>query len=327
MSADAVLRVDGLAVSFTTEAGTLDVVNDVGFEVAPGATLGVVGESGCGKSVTALSIMGLLPKPAGRITAGRVWLDGKLISDLAPEQMSGVRGSGMSMIFQEPMTALNPVHRVGRQLIEALLLAGESKRGIEARAEKLLEEVGIPAARQRLSDYPHQLSGGMRQRVLIAIALACRPRLLIADEPTTALDVTIQAQILALIADLQRQHGMAVMFITHDLGVIAEIADQVVVMYGGRVVERAPVNDLFAASLHPYTKGLLKSIPRLQLQPKTRLPTIAGSVPSLDAMPSGCRFRNRCEFAESLCAATEPVLESSRHGHDVACLKWRSLSK
>ncbi len=325
MSADPVLEVSDLGVAFTTEAGTLNVVDGVGFDIAAGETLGVVGESGCGKSVTALAIMSLLPKPAGRMTSGRVLLDGAEISALTSAELSAVRGSRMSMIFQEPMTALNPVHRVGRQLIEALLLAGESKRGVESRAEHLLDEVGIPAPRQRLKDYPHQLSGGMRQRVMIAIALASRPRLLIADEPTTALDVTIQAQILELIAKLQRERGMAVMFITHDLGVIAEIADSVVVMYGGRVVERASVDDLFAHPAHPYTRGLLASIPRLELAPKTRLPTIAGVVPALAQMPSGCRFRNRCELAQSTCERAEPHLETCAQSHEVACFRWREI--
>jgi peptide/nickel transport system ATP-binding protein len=325
MTAGPVLRIEEVDVAFSGESGTFDVVNGVTFDVAAGATLGVVGESGCGKSVTALAIMGLLPRPAGRMTHGRVWLDGELISALSIEAMSAVRGRRMSMIFQEPMTALNPVHRIGKQLMEALVLAGESRRGLEARAVTLLEEVGIPAPRQRLAEYPHQLSGGMRQRILIAIALASRPRLLIADEPTTALDVTIQAQILELIARLQSEYGMAVVFITHDLGVIAEIADEVVVMYGGRVVERAPVDDLFAQPGHPYTRGLLGSIPRLELAPKTRLPTIAGIVPTLAQMPSGCRFRNRCDYAEALCANREPPLEVVGERHDVACLRWRDL--
>ncbi|NJN52158.1 MAG: ABC transporter ATP-binding protein [Gammaproteobacteria bacterium] len=328
MSGDAVLNVEDLGVAFATEAGVLNVVDGVSFSVAAGETLGIVGESGCGKSVTALAIMGLLPRPSGRVSAGRITLAGSVISNLSPAELSMVRGRRMSMIFQEPMTALNPVHRIGRQLIEALLLAGEPKRGVEGRAEQLLDEVGIPAPRQRLSDYPHQLSGGMRQRVLIAIALASRPQLLIADEPTTALDVTIQAQILELIANLQREHGMAVMFITHDLGVIAEIADEVVVMYGGRVVERASVDALFAHPRHPYTRGLLASIPRLELAPKTRLSTIPGVVPTLALMPSGCRFRNRCAHATQACAEVQPMLEAvvpASHDHAVACINWRGV--
>ncbi len=323
----AVLTVEDLSVAFATEGGLLEVVDRVGFEIEPGATLGVVGESGCGKSVTALSIMGLLPQPSGRVTGGRIWLDGTELSALRREQLAEVRGRQMSMVFQEPMTALNPVHRIGRQLAEALILAGESKRGVEARAMALLEEVGIPAPAQRLSEYPHQLSGGMRQRVLIAIALASRPRLLIADEPTTALDVTIQAQILELIEKLQRERGMAVLFITHDLGVIAEIADRVVVMYGGRVVERGAVLDVFARPRHPYTHGLLDSIPRLELTPRTRLSAIPGVVPALAQMPSGCRFRNRCEHAVTACGAEAPQLEAAATGHDVACLRWREAAK
>jgi peptide/nickel transport system ATP-binding protein len=322
---ECVLRVEDLGVAFDTDAGRIDVVEGVGFDLHAGETLGVVGESGCGKSVTALAIMGLLPKPAGQLTAGRIWLDAEELTGMTPLQRSRLRGRRMSMIFQEPMTALNPVQRIGRQLLEAVDIAGaEHHRGEPLRrAVELLGEVGIPAPEARLRDYPHQLSGGMRQRVLIAMALACQPRLLIADEPTTALDVTIQAQILELIAGLQREHGTAVVFITHDLGVIAEISDRVVVMYGGRVVERAPVTDLFARPHHPYTRGLLASMPRLDRPPRSRLPTIAGTVPALDEMPTGCRFRNRCPMAENACADGEPRLESASPGREVACFRWR----
>ena len=321
------LSVESLCTEFATEEGTVRVVDGVSFDVAAGATLGIVGESGCGKSVTALSIMGLLPKPAGRVTGGRILLDGEDLLRLPKDAMHQIRGRRISMIFQEPMTALNPVQRIGRQVIEILRLHGTvgDRRELRSRAIELLAEVGIPAPDRRLDDYPHQLSGGMRQRVLIAIALACRPDVLIADEPTTALDVTIQAQILELIERLQRQRGMSVIFITHDLGVIAEIADHVVVMYAGRVVEKAPVRELFAQPAHPYTRGLLASMPQLQSTPKSHLPTIAGMVPSLAALPAGCRFSNRCSRATPLCE-TEPAILESEPGRWVACHHWREAS-
>ena len=321
---EAVLSVDSLSTEFETEAGVVRVVDGVSFDLAAGETLGLVGESGCGKSVTALSIMGLLPKPAGRVVAGRILLKGQDLLRLSQDSMREIRGRRISMIFQEPMTALNPVQRVGRQLTEMLRLHGDvgDRRALRRRAVELLAEVGIPAPERRLDDYPHQLSGGMRQRVLIAIALACRPDVLIADEPTTALDVTIQAQILELIERLQRQRGMSVIFITHDLGVIAEIADRVVVMYAGRVVEKAPVGPLFAQPLHPYTRGLLASMPRLQQRPKSRLPTIAGMVPALSDLPAGCRFSNRCSRATPICVG-EPSLQEPDAGRGVACHHWR----
>ena len=321
---ETVLRVESLSAEFAMEEGIVRVVDGVSFDLAAGETLGLVGESGCGKSVTALSIMGLLPKPAGRVAGGRILLNGEDLLHLPKDAMQRIRGRRISMIFQEPMTALNPVQRVGRQLIEMLRLHGDvgTRRALRERAVELLAEVGIPAPDRRLDDYPHQLSGGMRQRVLIAIALACRPDVLIADEPTTALDVTIQAQILELIERLQQQRGMSVIFITHDLGVIAEIADQVVVMYAGRVVERASVTALFERPLHPYTRGLLASMPQLQQQPKSHLPTIAGMVPSLAALPDGCRFSNRCSRATPVCAS-EPALQEGERGRWVACHHWR----
>ncbi len=321
---DAALRVEGLATDFITESGRVRVVDGVSFVVAAGTTLGIVGESGCGKSVTALSIMGLLPKPAGVVVAGRVLLGKDDLLALPAASLRAIRGRRIAMIFQEPMTALNPVQRIGKQLIEVLQIHGEPGNHV-ARAVELLTEVGIPAPRSRLDDYPHQLSGGMRQRVLIAIALACRPDVLIADEPTTALDVTIQAQILELIEALQRQRGMAVIFITHDLGVIAEIADNVVVMYAGRVVEQGRVDALFARPLHPYTRGLLASIPRPELVPKSPLATIGGMVPALDELPRGCRFRNRCGAATSQCEA-DPLLADAQTDHRVACWHWRTLA-
>jgi len=321
-----VLEVEDLSVAFATDAGVVDVVGSVGFSVAAGETVGIVGESGCGKSVTALAIMGLLPRPAGVVTGGSIRFDGVELRTLEPDARARYRGRTMSMVFQEPMTALNPVQRIDRQLFEAIRLVAPKASGVDLtrRAIALLSEVGIPAPESRLANYPHELSGGMRQRVLIAMALACRPRLLIADEPTTALDVTIQAQILELIARLQREHGTAVILITHDLGVIAEIADDVVVMYAGRVVEHAKVGPLFANPRHPYTRGLLHSIPRLDREPRTRLPAIAGVVPALSEMPVGCRFRNRCEHAEARCEV-EPALEATGKGSLVACVRWREL--
>jgi peptide/nickel transport system ATP-binding protein len=324
---DVVLRVDSLATEFAGDEATVRVVDGISFELTAGTTLGIVGESGCGKSVTALSIMGLLPKPAGRVVHGRILLHDDDLLQLPMDEMQRVRGRRISMIFQEPMTALNPVQRVGVQLMEVMRLhenVGDTA-ALRRRAVELLAEVGIPAPELRLDDYPHQLSGGMRQRVLIAIALACRPEVLIADEPTTALDVTIQAQVLELIEHLRRQRGMSVIFITHDLGVIAEVADQVAVMYAGRIVEKAPVGELFVLPLHPYTRGLLASMPQLQQEPKSRLPTIAGMVPALTALPPGCRFSNRCAHATAVCA-TEPVLEQSSPSHWVACHHWKELA-
>jgi peptide/nickel transport system ATP-binding protein len=321
-----VLRVEELCTEFATDAGVVRVVDGVSFELAAGETLGIVGESGCGKSVTALSIMGLLPKPAGRVVSGRVMFDGTDLVRVSNAALARIRGRRIAMIFQEPMTALNPVQRIGQQVVETLRLHGDvgDRRALRARAVELLAEVGIPAPDRRLDDYPHQLSGGMRQRVLIAIALACRPDVLIADEPTTALDVTIQAQILELIERLQRQRGMSVIFITHDLGVIAEIADHVVVMYAGRVAEHAAVTGLFEQPLHPYTRGLLASMPQLQHSSKSRLPTIPGLVPALNDLPAGCRFSNRCAHATSICA-TEPALTLAHADHHVACHHWRTI--
>ncbi len=324
---DVLLDVKNLVTTFDTEAGVLRAVDGVSFSVKPEQTLGIVGESGCGKSVTSLSVMRLLPKPSGNIAGGAIWFNGQDLSTISPEAMRQVRGKQISMIFQEPMTALNPVHRVGQQLGEIFKLhfPQMDPKKIRDASLEMLEKVGIPDPQQRLLEYPHQLSGGLRQRVMIAIALACRPQLLIADEPTTALDVTIQAQILNLMQSLQKESGMSIIFITHDLGVIAELCDDVVVMYAGKVVEHASVYELFRAPLHPYTHGLLTSIPRLETPPKHTLPAIEGMVPSLLNLPSGCRFQNRCPHAQERCQAESPSLESVAEGHEVSCFRWKEI--
>ncbi|MFZ9681934.1 MAG: ABC transporter ATP-binding protein [Cephaloticoccus sp.] len=326
VSADApVLEVRELVTTFDTDAGRLTAVDGVSFQVHRGRTLGIVGESGCGKSVTAFSIMRLLPQPMGRIAGGQVLFDGLDLVTAPPEKMLQVRGGRIGMIFQEPMTALNPVHTIGRQLSEVFLLhRTQDKREALALSVEIMGKVGIPSPEVRVGEYPHQLSGGMRQRVVIAMALACKPAVVIADEPTTALDVTIQAQILELMQELQRDLGMAIVLITHDLGVIAEMCDDVVVMYAGRVAESGPVDRIFAAPSHPYTRGLLESIPRLATPRKTRLKTIEGMVPSLADMPVGCRYQNRCPFRADVCAQP-PARDSVGPGHHVACHRWREL--
>ncbi|GAA3551251.1 ABC transporter ATP-binding protein [Zobellella aerophila] len=318
------LTVEHLAVSFTTEEGAFRVVDDVSFSVLPGQTLGLVGESGCGKSVTALSLLGLLPRPAGRVVAGRALFQGQDLLALSAERRYHIRGNKIAMIFQEPMTALNPVHTVGRQLMEVYRLhRPELGKAAQKRAAlAMLQQVGLPEAEARLKSYPHQLSGGMRQRVMIAMALACEPDLLICDEPTTALDVTIQAQILHLIKALQEKTGMAVIFITHDLGVVAQVCDQVLVMYAGRSAEQAGVYDIFERPLHPYTRGLLAAIPRLSHPNKAILPTIKGQVPSIEEQVSGCRFVNRCPHATAKCV-TQPRAELDGKNHSVWCHHWR----
>jgi oligopeptide/dipeptide ABC transporter ATP-binding protein len=316
----ALLRVEHLTTAFMTESGPLRAVEDVSFEVGAGQTLGVVGESGCGKSVTALSIMRLLPQPAGRIASGRIFLGDVELTALPAAALHGVRGKRIAMIFQEPMTALNPVHRIGRQVAEVFRLhfPAMAPADVHQAVLGLLHKVGIPAPERRLAEYPHQISGGMRQRVMIAMALACRPDILIADEPTTALDVTIQAQILELIRRLQAETGMAVLFITHDLGVIAQLCDAVVVMYAGQVAETAPIRQLFADPRHPYTRGLLAAIPTLQTSAKQPLTVIEGVVPSLDALPRGCRFANRCPFVQEICASAPPMMRLGE-AHAAAC--------
>ena len=294
------LEVRNLRVGFQTDQDLLTAVDGVDLILEAGKTLGVVGESGCGKSVTAMSLMRLLPQPAGRILSGEVLLEGRDLVQLPIDAMRKIRGNEIAMIFQEPMTALNPVQPVGMQIIEAIQLhepttpAKALKRAVE-----LMEWVGIPAPEQRVNEYPHQLSGGMRQRVMIAMALSCHPKVLVADEPTTALDVTVQAQILELLKRLQRETGMGVILITHDLGVIAETCDDVAVMYAGRIVERGPVYSIFAKPLHPYTQGLIRCLPKLDHPPKTTLPVIPGMVPSLRDMPPGCRFASRCPNAHN----------------------------
>ncbi|MCE9656920.1 MAG: ABC transporter ATP-binding protein [Burkholderiales bacterium] len=330
------LRVSHLHTQFSTEAGIVRAVEDVSFTLDAGETLAVVGESGSGKSVTSLSIMGLIADPPGRVVAGEILFRTRAgpvvdLAGLPARALRKLRGRDMAMIFQEPMTSLNPVFTVGDQIAEAAVLhLGMARDAARRRALEMLELVEIPAARRRLDDYPHQLSGGMRQRVMIAIALACNPLLLIADEPTTALDVTIQAQILALLDKLRREIGMAVLFITHNLGVVAEIADRVVVMYAGRVVEESDVRALFKAPRHPYTQGLLACLPRRALDstapgPRRRLNAIAGQVASpLDPLP-GCAFAPRCSLAVPDCSAAMPTLAEIAPGRRSRCLRWSAL--
>ncbi len=323
---DPVLAVEDLAVEFDTDEGLVRAVDGVSFSLNEGETLGIVGESGCGKSVTAQSIMRLLPQPMGRIAGGRIRFMGQDLAQAGVEQMRRIRGAEIGMVFQEPMTALNPVHTIGKQLTEVLLLHKKiSKQQAIREGVDILDRVGIPSPDIRMTEHPHQLSGGMRQRVVIAMALACRPRLLIADEPTTALDVTIQAQILELIGELQRDLGMSVILITHDLGVIAETSKSVVVMYAGKVAERGSVYDIFDRPTHPYTKGLLASIPRLDTEPKSRLPIIPGMVPGLRDLPSGCRFENRCTYRRPHCSQSVPPEEMIGEGHAASCFEWRRI--
>jgi len=315
------LEVRGLRTHFHTDRGLFRAVDGIDFSVGRGRTVGLVGESGCGKSVTSLSVMGLVASPPGQVEADAILFEGRDVLGLSADERRRLRGGKMSMIFQEPMTSLNPVHTIGQQIVEAILAHTQlSPQAAKARAIEMLELVRIPSAKQRVDDYPHLLSGGMRQRVMIAMALSCEPALLIADEPTTALDVTIQAQILDLLQDLQRRLGMAMLIITHDLGVIAEIADEVVVMYAGKVVESAPVDALFADPQHPYTIGLLGSIPRIEVD-RARLSTIEGSVPSPNNQPKGCRFAPRCPFADPRCHLEPPPLRDLGPEHRVACWK------
>jgi peptide/nickel transport system ATP-binding protein len=313
------LEARNLSTHFYTERGLFRAVDGVSFKVSRGKTVGLVGESGCGKSVTSLSVMGLVPSPPGRVEADAILFEGRDILRLPAAERRRMRGSQMSMIFQEPMTSLNPVHTVGQQIVEGLLAHTRlSRKAARERAVEMLELVRIPSAADRLDDFPHRMSGGQRQRVMIAMALACNPRLLIADEPTTALDVTIQAQILDLLQDLQKRLGMAILIITHNLGVVAEVAEMVLVMYAGKIVESAPVGAIFSDPQHPYTIGLLGSIARLDVE-RERLSTIEGTVPSSDRQPNGCRFAPRCPFAERRCAQEQPPLREMSPGHHVAC--------
>jgi len=318
----ALLEVENLQTHFRTPDGVNRAVDGVSFSVNEGETLAIVGESGCGKSVTAMSILRLISEPPGKIAGSIRFMDQDLLK-LSEKQMQSIRGNAISMIFQEPMTSLNPVLTIGRQLRETLLLhQAISSQQANARATEMLELVGISEAPRRLNEYPHQLSGGMRQRVMIAMALACNPRLLIADEPTTALDVTIQAQILDLMADLKNKIGAAIVLITHDLGVVAEVAERVMVMYAGRKVEEAPVGELFAHPLHPYTQGLLGAVPKLgaSLEGHTsRLKEIPGLVPSLKQKIKGCVFASRCPLAKEPCLEIAPAMQDKGQGHLVAC--------
>ncbi len=313
------LTIEGLRTTFPTRSGEVAAVDGVDLSIARSRTLGIVGESGCGKSVLSLSIMRLVPPP-GRIAAGRIMFDGRDLAGLPPAEMRAIRGGRIAMIFQEPMTSLNPAFTIGAQIIEAMRAHDReaSATALRKRAIAALERVRIPAAARRFDEYPHQMSGGMRQRVMIAMALSCEPDLLIADEPTTALDVTVQAQILDLLRTLQQQTGMAIILITHDLGVVAEMADEVAVMYAGRVVERAPGPEIFDDPQHPYTLGLLGSIPKIE-EDRDRLLAIEGAVPSPFDLPAGCRFHPRCVFAEPACAASDPALREITPGHRAAC--------
>ena len=321
------LSVSDLCVDFQTDHGTLNVLDHVSFDIEKGKTLGLVGESGCGKSVTSLAIMKLLPQPAGNIRSGTVSFNDVPLSSLAPKELRKIRGNRIAMIFQEPMTALNPVKAIGKQIAEVFELHRPelTKKQMFEETINVLDKVGIPDTGKRIFEYPHQLSGGMRQRVMIAMALACKPDLLIADEPTTALDVTIQAQILDLMQSLQKEYGMGILFITHDLGVIAELCDDVVVMYAGRVAEKSSVKELFKQPKHPYTKGLLNSIPKLNQAKKSRLNTIEGQVPTLQNMPQGCRFYNRCPYKQEDCKTLDHSFINQNGSDYVNCLHWHEI--
>jgi oligopeptide transport system ATP-binding protein len=322
------LKIKDLTTRFYTEDGVVYAVNGVSYTLEDGEILGVVGESGCGKSVHALSIMGLIPSPPGKIEKGEVLFDGRDLLKASQNELRDIRGSQIAMVFQDPMTSLNPVFTVGDQIMEALKIhLGMNNKQARERAAELLSIVGIPDAKQRVDDYPHQFSGGMRQRAMIAMALSCNPKLLIADEPTTALDVTIQAQIVDLVKRLQENLGMAVMWITHDLGVVAEIADNINVMYAGYIVERGSVRDIFKRTRHPYTLGLLGSLPRLDEAPGTELVAIPGLPPDLLSLPKGCPFVYRCMYAVDRCLEEMPPLEQTDGiNHTVACWRWKEIA-
>jgi len=317
---EVILEVRDLRVEFDTQDGVVHAVNGISYRLHKGETLGIVGESGSGKSVSVMALMRLLPTPPARISNGEVIFMGQNLLDLSEAEMRGIRGSQMAMVFQDPMTSLNPVLTIGYQLMEPLQLhLGMTKEEARQRAAELLRMVGIPEAAKRLDDYPHQFSGGMRQRVMIAMALACNPVLLIADEPTTALDVTIQAQIVELVKQLQEQLGMALIWITHDLGVVAGLAERVIVMYAGMIMEDALVDDLYENPRHPYTRALLRSLPRMDGSPGEKLETIEGLPPDLIALPKGCPFAARCKLAQDICFEQRPPLEEIAPGRRLAC--------
>jgi oligopeptide transport system ATP-binding protein len=317
---DLLLDVKGLETQFKTPDGIVHAVNGVSFGLKEGETLGVVGESGCGKSVTMLSVLGLIPTPPGKIVAGEAFYFGQDLLKMSKEEIRHVRGAQIAMVFQDPMTSLNPVLTVGLQIVEPLMLhLGMTRKLADARAAELLEMVGIPKAKDRLGDYPHQFSGGMRQRVMIAMSLSCAPQILIADEPTTALDVTIQAQIMDLVRRLRDELGMTIIWITHDLGVVANLAQRVLVMYGGYIIEEALVNELYFNPSHPYTLGLLGSLPRLDEKGRHRLTSIDGVPPVLYEKPVHCPFAPRCKFAVEHCWKENPLLNEVTQGHRVAC--------
>lgn len=318
---DTLLKVNSLKTYFYTIDGVMPAVDDVSFEVMRGETLGIVGESGSGKSVTALSVMRLVPHPPGRIIGGSIKFKGDELLTKKEYEMRMIRGNKIAMIFQDPMTSLNPLFTIGDQIVEAIITHQDtSKKEARDRAIEMLKLVGIPSPEKRIDDYPHQMSGGMRQRAMIAMALSCRPDLLIADEPTTALDVTIQAQILELIADMKQKMNMSVMIITHDLGVVAEVADRVVVMYAGRVMESGTVAEVFSEPLHPYTRGLMDSIPRIDSS-ENRLKSIEGTLPTVTAEFKGCRFKDRCVLADTLCFEEEPPI-AEVGDRKVRCFKY-----
>ena len=317
--AETLLKVVELATHFSTEEGIVKAVDDVSFEVNEGEILGIVGESGCGKSITSLSILRLIPQPQGKIVSGKILFNGKNLLDLPESEMRQIRGNKISLISQDPMTSLNPVLTVGDQIMEAIILHQKAdKKTAREKAIKMLEAVGIPSASERVDEYPHQFSGGMRQRVIIAMALSCQPSLLIADEPTTALDVTIQAQILDLMTEIKEKRNAAIILITHDLGVVAEMCDRVAIMYAGKIVEYTDVNTIFNAPMHPYTIGLLESIPRLH-EDQARLKPIKGQPPSLVNLPPGCSFVPRCAYNKPVCKEHVPPLISVSPGHEVRC--------
>ncbi len=328
--AEPLLEIRGLKTQFATDDGMVHAVDGVDLAIHRGETVGVVGESGCGKTVTALSVLKLIPMPPGRIVAGQILWQGRDLVPLRQQDMNDIRAKEIAIVFQEPMTSLNPVYTVGEQIAEVLRRhEGLSRRAALAKTVDMLALVQISNPKRRVHDYPHQFSGGMRQRVMIAMALSCSPKLLIADEPTTALDVTIQAQILELLADLKSRLGMAIMLITHAMGVVAETAQRVVVMYAGKVIEEASVEQLFGKPRHPYTQGLIRSIPRIDLAAtrKVRLEAIAGVVPNLLSLPPGCRFAPRCRFAADICREAVPPLREIVPGHKVACVRAEAIAQ